>query len=257
MTKILKEGEEAIFRTDEVLFEQGSDSEGVYVILDGRVDLWRTDEGQTKNIATIHSGDLLGEVSVIEDTHHSVSAIAAKPTSTLFVSKESFKRSFSSPLVRFVVHTLATRLRGSYAGSTPHEIKSTSTASKHPVLMGSCNILNKMIPTPIELTVFPFTVGNRGLNKDELINNGTILQLPLPHYHEMIAEHFEITKRDGGLILKDLSGTAGTNVNGDLVKKYGSTAIAKLRPGQNIISIGNENGDALQFTVTVPWTEID
>lgn len=257
MMQGIKEGEETIFRTDEVLFDQGSDSEGVYIILDGRVDLWRNDEGKTKKIATIYSGDLLGEVSAIEDTHHSVSAIAAKPTSALFVSKDTFKSSFSSPLVRFVVHTLATRLRSSYAEPTPYEIKPTITASKHPVLTASCGILNKLIPTPIELTHFPFIVGNRGLNEDALINNGTILQLPLPQYHEMVAEHFEITKRDGGLILKDISGTAGTNVNGALVKKYDPKAIAKLRPGQNIISISNEDGDALQFTLTVPWTEID
>ena len=115
MTESMNLGEHINFEIGDTVYEQGSPSDGVFMILDGQIEIWRHDDETGHHIASLGGGELLGEVSVIERKAHSVTAKASQRTTALFITADAFRKSFADPLVRHVVHTLANRLRSSYA----------------------------------------------------------------------------------------------------------------------------------------------
>ena len=219
------------FAEGDLIYDQGSESTGVYMILDGQIEIWRLEGEQASHIASIGAGELLGEVSVIERKNHSVTAKASKPTNALFIAAESFRRSFSDPLVRHVVNTLASRLRSSYTVSRNEQSDETTVTfkSKHPTLEGSSRLVADKFLTFIELTVFPFTVGNISSSAKHAIVNGNTLRIPLNATPELSDNHFEIIKRDGEIHIRDLGSQHGTKVNGEAISKYAMNATAKLK----------------------------
>ena len=102
-------GKPVSFAVGDTIYSQGSESTGVYMILDGQVDIWRADGEQACHIASIGGGELLGEVSVIARRNHSVTANASRPTNALFNGAEAFRRSLAAPRVRHGGNTLDSR----------------------------------------------------------------------------------------------------------------------------------------------------
>lgn len=248
-------GKSVTFEVGEVIYQQGSESSGVYMILDGQIDIWRHEGEQAHHIASIGGGELLGEVSVIERSNHSVTAKASRPTNALFIDANAFRRSFSDPLVKHVVNTLATRLRSSYAVTATIEAETNSTItppkSGFPTIEGSSRVVADKFLTFIEIKEFPFLVGNINSREKHSIFSDCSLRIPLPSLRELADNHFEIVRRDGGLFIRDLGSQQGTTVNGELLSKYGLKATAKLRMGQNEVIAGS-NESPVRFLVTIP-----
>lgn len=253
-------GEQVQFKVGETIYEQESPSDGVYMILDGQVEIWRHEGDTNHHIASLRGGELLGEVSVIERKAHSVTAKASKPTTALFITADAFRKSFADPLVRHVVHTLATRLRSSYAikeamedatqSKTPH-FKSTK-----PTIEGHSRIVADKLLTFVELKEFPFTVGNIATTDSHCVIGATSLKLPLKGVPELADNHFEIIKREGILWVRDLGSTQGTLVNGEKLGKYTMNALAKLRPGRNQVIAGGPDSP-VRFLVMIPPSKED
>lgn len=252
----MTEGTEIFFRTDQSIFEQGQPSTGVYIILQGTVDLWHTDdEGQTIRIATIFDGELLGETSVIDNVNRSVTAKAASPTQALFISAETFKKSLSDPFIRYVVHTLSNRLKSFYKNNDGDNKTRPTTTPPHQYLTidSPSKRLAPYFTAPIEIKSLPFKVGNLGHGQDTMKVNAAGLFLPLGNISSFSDQHFEIVKRDGDYYIKDLGSAIGTYAHGKKLSRYSDDAIAKLKPGPSLISIPDIEGIPLEFTIHVPW----
>lgn len=247
-------GEQVTFNEGDTIYEQGSPSEGVYMILDGQIDIWRDEGENSHHIAALGSGDLLGEVSVIERKDHSVTARASKNTIALFISAEGFRKSFSDPLVRHVVHTLAARLRSSYAVKESIESGSDQPVtfkSKLPTIESGSRIIAQKLLTFIELKEFPFLVGNVSNAEGNAVVATGSLKIPLAGVPNLSSDHFEIVRRDGGLMVRDLGGGHGTIVNGTEIRKYAMSATAKLKIGKNTVVAGGADS-SVRFTILVP-----
>jgi hypothetical protein len=246
-------GEKIHFRVGETIYAQGSETKGVYLLLDGKVDIWRNDDNDTSHVASINGGELLGEVSVIEKRPHSVTAKATEETSALFIDAPSFRRSFSDPLVRHVVHTLAARLRSSYTAQKTKKIEAEPIVfkSRKPTLEGGSRLVANKLLTFIELTTFPFTVGNINSSAKHSLLTDTAVRVPLNGVAELADKHFEIVKRDGTLHIKDLGSPQGTMVNGEHLSKYAMNATAKLKPGENKIIAGKDDSP-VRFIINIP-----
>lgn len=248
-------GEQVQFKAGDTIYEQESASEGVYMILDGQVEIWRHEGDTGHHIASLRGGELLGEVSVIERKRHSVTAKASKATTALFITADAFRKSFADPLVRHVVHTLATRLRSSYAikevieGTTEpkaHHFKSTK-----PTIEGHSRMVADKLLTFVELEEFPFTVGNIASTDGHCVIGATSLKVPLKGVHELTDNHFEIVRRDGALWIRDLGSMQGTLVNGEKLSKYAMNATAKLRTGRNHVIAGGPDSP-VRFLIMIP-----
>ena len=78
--------QEQTFKAGELIFREGEDSDLAYLIVSGRVDIFkRMDNGATVLLATLGDGEIFGEMSIISEQPRTASAAA----STLVTVKKS------------------------------------------------------------------------------------------------------------------------------------------------------------------------
>lgn len=74
------------YRAGEHIFQQGDDGEYLYDIVQDEVTL----ERDNRTLTTLTQGDIFGEVTLINNTRHSVSAIAKVDCEIAQISKKRF-----------------------------------------------------------------------------------------------------------------------------------------------------------------------
>jgi CRP-like cAMP-binding protein len=74
-----------------IIFEKGSPSEGLYIVLSGRVKISDVIDGERVEVATVGQGGSFGELSLLLSTTHSREAIAEEDTELMIVPKEWFQ----------------------------------------------------------------------------------------------------------------------------------------------------------------------
>lgn len=73
------------------LFNEGDISERMYLIVRGKVDVYKQNDAyKNKKITTIHAGKTIGEMSIIDGLPCSATAITAEPSRLVLISKENF-----------------------------------------------------------------------------------------------------------------------------------------------------------------------
>lgn len=82
-----------LWREGSTVFERGSPSDGLYVVLSGAVRILG-ENGDEVNV--LHSGDFFGEFSLVLDTDHMNDVVAAEDSELMVVPKESFERLIAS-----------------------------------------------------------------------------------------------------------------------------------------------------------------
>ena len=109
---------EQLFRNDpnvvelqggETIFEEGDPKGAMYVVLAGSVDLSIDDEV----FDTAEQGDIIGEMSMIEEKPRSATALAIGPTRLAVIGEERFESLISEypAFSMYVMRALARRLR--------------------------------------------------------------------------------------------------------------------------------------------------
>jgi CRP/FNR family transcriptional regulator, cyclic AMP receptor protein len=73
------------------IFEKGTPSEGLFVVLTGRVRIFDVAEDKRVDVATVGPGASFGELSLLLRTTHSKEAVAEEDTELLVVPKEWFQ----------------------------------------------------------------------------------------------------------------------------------------------------------------------
>lgn len=79
------------WRAGSRIFDRGSESEALYLILSGTVRVFDVQDGQEVEISRIGPGDSFGEISILLQTTHTKSAEAVEDTELMVVPKESFQ----------------------------------------------------------------------------------------------------------------------------------------------------------------------
>jgi CRP-like cAMP-binding protein len=104
------------FATGRVLFEEGEKPAGVYILHSGEVVLSTLLEGHATRVRTARAGEMLGLMSVISDSPHLSSAVAASPGEVGFVEAAEFRSLIdASPMVWFsVLRQLSQDVNSSY-----------------------------------------------------------------------------------------------------------------------------------------------
>ena len=101
------------FEAGTEILKEGAVGLGLYLISDGRVEVFKTENERRRKLAVLGAGDVLGEMALIDDKPRSASAVALERTSALLLSRDSFRTVVKkSPSVAWaLVPELAGRLR--------------------------------------------------------------------------------------------------------------------------------------------------
>jgi CRP-like cAMP-binding protein len=74
-----------------LIFEKGSSSEGLWVILSGKVRIYDLVDGEEVDVSTVEPGNSFGELSLLLRTTHTKNAQAVEDTELMVVPEESFE----------------------------------------------------------------------------------------------------------------------------------------------------------------------
>ena len=104
------------YRKSEVIFEEGSTGNEMYLVLSGQVLLSVRESGKEEvALAELNPGDFFGEMALVDDSPRSATAVAAKDNTELITldrSKFLFMVRQQPEFALSLMHTLCQRLRG-------------------------------------------------------------------------------------------------------------------------------------------------
>lgn len=102
------------FAAREILIEQSDTSNNTYFIISGTVNIYTlSEEGEQTNIAILGPGEVVGELSLIDDEPRSATVQAIQDTETFLLTGEKFHqilRTYPEIAIR-LLQTLAKRVR--------------------------------------------------------------------------------------------------------------------------------------------------
>jgi len=97
-----------------VILNQGDEATSLYIVLSGRLKVYRSDaEGREFILATLSEGDHFGELALVDDAPRSASVATLEPCKLLSLSKASFQESLmgQSKLATQLIQRLAGKVR--------------------------------------------------------------------------------------------------------------------------------------------------
>ncbi len=101
------------YKDKQVVLKEGSYGEGTYLILQGKVRIIKTIQGELVEIATLDKGDYFGEMSFLDRQPRSASAVADGDVILGIIDKDFLEEEISktSEEFRLLLYTLVERLR--------------------------------------------------------------------------------------------------------------------------------------------------
>src|SRR5918998_6300327 len=97
----------------ELVFEEGSPGDALYIILDGELEVTKRQDGQAVVLAVRRAGELVGEMSLLEQAPRSASVRALRESRLLVISQAAFQTllSCSASAHLTILRTVTSRLR--------------------------------------------------------------------------------------------------------------------------------------------------
>ncbi|MCX7879712.1 MAG: aspartate ammonia-lyase [Ignavibacteria bacterium] len=91
LAALLKRLEIITYDENEYLFMENSPRRGMYIVWEGKVELYKNSPfGEPKKLTSFSKYDFLSEGALLDDYPHSTNAIAKEPTKMVFLSKTNF-----------------------------------------------------------------------------------------------------------------------------------------------------------------------
>ena len=84
------------YPANSILINEGDETDSLYVVLEGEVKVYASDESGKEVILNILGpGEYFGELSLVDDQPRSASVMTLKPTTAMIISKQNFKQCLS------------------------------------------------------------------------------------------------------------------------------------------------------------------
>ncbi len=101
------------FNPGDIIFSEGDPGCTAYIIEKGRVEISISRSGERLVLAEYDTGDLFGEMALIDDTPRSATVTALEPTEVIAIDRGLFEKAFDNahPLVNLFMHTILYNLR--------------------------------------------------------------------------------------------------------------------------------------------------
>lgn len=102
------------FGSGEIIFRQGETGNVAFVVQQGEVVIYRTDdEGEDNVLGTVGKGGIFGEMALIDDKPRMASARAEGQTTLIVVSRMAFRKKLDAadPFIRGLLNILVQNVR--------------------------------------------------------------------------------------------------------------------------------------------------
>jgi CRP-like cAMP-binding protein len=109
---------ESVLQPTAVLFEQGDESDGLYVVISGILRIYLTaGDGREATINLLEDGEVIGEIAIIDGLPRSAGVAALTEARLVFIPREPFLELLgtSTKLARQIILMLCERLRAANA----------------------------------------------------------------------------------------------------------------------------------------------
>ena len=150
LDKLIDMAEEVVLEQDDVLMEEGDPGDAMYVVLDGDFKISKRSGNQDVVLAMRGTGEVLGEMALIEDLPRSATVKAARKSTILKITKAVFQTLIgsSSSAALSILHTMSARVRntesmlrqnekmaslGTLAAGLAHELNNPAAAARRAV----------------------------------------------------------------------------------------------------------------------------
>jgi CRP-like cAMP-binding protein len=106
-----------MIRAGELLFEEGEVGELAFLIISGAVEIFRKSGNQERVLATLGRGEMIGEMSLIDNQPRIASARALQDTEVRVISRDSLQQRLArleqtDRVLRRLIAVLVSRIRG-------------------------------------------------------------------------------------------------------------------------------------------------
>jgi CRP/FNR family cyclic AMP-dependent transcriptional regulator len=103
-----------VLPASEYIFKEGEKGSEAYLIMDGQVEIRLGAFGDNpKVLATLSKGDVIGEMSLVDQRPHMASAMAMNDITVAVLTSDSFKQRLKDmdPVMRGIINVMVQRLR--------------------------------------------------------------------------------------------------------------------------------------------------
>ena len=257
------------YPADETLFRQGDPSDFAVLILSGSADVLRQVGDEAIVLGTVHAGEFVGEMGVLEGRARSATVRAASPLEADLIERQVFldRVSQDPELARKLLVRMSVRLRdvedmltrayaersSEGAGGRRDLVEASSEAVAVPSILMEATTYGAQFffgTAPIPITHLPFTVGRAPGEHETTSAIPVDLTVAEPAPHRLSRAHFSFVERDGEVLVRDLSSVLGTVVNGHALGRDFPVHSAPLQKGENTVIAGGR-GSPFTFKVTL------
>ncbi|MCC7445825.1 MAG: cyclic nucleotide-binding domain-containing protein [Anaerolineae bacterium] len=118
----LRDAQEVALAEGQVLFKEGDAPSGLYVLLEGAMEVTKRFNGQDMLLATYSAGEFFGEISLLTGMPVTATVRATTPSRVLKYDKTLFDELLkTSPIIGIMLSKMAERLRNTEAMVQQHE----------------------------------------------------------------------------------------------------------------------------------------
>jgi len=241
-----------------VIFNAGDPATQAFLIRSGKVELLSGQGETVARLAQLSHGEIFGEMSLIEERPHSLTARAVTSVQLTGLTRTEFERLLTTDPATFRVYLtmLFERLRNLSAQVTaaPAAALSSTSSDVSVTIYPLSRRAAAAIPVDgLQIAKFPFRIGRNASMHEEIPLDLNDLWLNDHAPHNISRNHAMLEREADEVIIKDRGSSLGIYVNDVHIGGKSAAYQMALEDGDNVIVLGSRVSP-YQFRINVSRT---
>lgn len=242
-----------------VIFRAGDPATQAFLIREGQVELLGGPDGSHFHLAQFGPGEVFGEMSLIEERPHSLTARAVGAVQLSGLTRSEFERTLTADPATFRVYlkSLFERLRtlsAQVAGSHFDSERADSSPSVNDISVTIHPLTRRAAATlpheGLQVTKYPFRIGRAASEDEDIPLDVNDLWLNDHSPLNISRNHASLERKGNYVIVKDRGSSLGIFVNDVHIGGKSAERQAALEDGDNVVVLGS-GMSPYQFRVNV------
>lgn len=235
------------FRAGDILFRAGDPSDSAYLIESGHVEIIRGQGADATQIAVLGPGEIFGEMALVEDRPHTLTARATSNGEATSMTRPEFEDSIlhdparARKYLRGVFERLRDLMAYQEEQAPPADSGPLATMSTKMTLYPLTRKAADTLPDEgLPITQLPFRIGRAAEAREREALDLNDLWLLDSEPMQVSRNHLSIDSWDGQyFVVRDRGSKLGTIVNQHLIGGNSKSSVAPLSVGDNVIVVGS------------------